>query len=56
MANEFASTQNSGGLLKNSYEGSDSLGESLKKRRESLMASKGMLDLDKQPTEPNTES
>ena len=55
MANEFASTENSGGLLKNSYEGADSLGESLKRKREALMAGKGMLDLDKQDIEVKAE-
>lgn len=55
MANEFASTQNSAGLLKNAYGDDDTLSESLKKRREALMAGKGMLDLDKQDSEVKVE-
>jgi len=56
MANEFASTQNSGGLLKNVYDGGESLSEALKRKREALMATKGMLDLDKQSSESDRES
>lgn len=56
MANEFASTLNSPGLLKNAYDEGDSLSESLKRKREALMATKGMLDLDKQDSEVKPKS
>jgi hypothetical protein len=54
MANEFASTANSSGLLKNVYSDEEPLEISLKKRREALLAGKGMADLDKQ--DPQTET
>lgn len=42
MANEFASTLNSPGLLKNEYDSGDTLGDALKRKREALLATKGM--------------
>lgn len=39
MPNEFASTESSGGLLKDSYPTSDSLSSALKRRRQKLAMS-----------------